>query len=195
LRVLDALGNGDANARAEEVYIDGEKWYAARLAEFGYDRDTLRLSRLRGKFVKACSDYCESPIEEIMLAALLWAPLGCACRRKLQTCFSGRAPLTGIVITPQHEISGYRVDFAISVNRPATAEVRVVVECDGHAFHEKTREQAVKDKQRDRELQIAGWKVFRFSGSEIWNDAVACCGDIDRLIRKDHRLGTRLAPR
>jgi very-short-patch-repair endonuclease len=193
---FDALGNGDVNARAEEVYIDGEERYADKLAEF-YSRNALGrvLSTLRWKFVKACREYCESPIEEIMLAALLWAPLGCACHRALQVWFSGRRPLTNVVIAPQHEIVGHRVDFAIFINRLASHEVRVVVECDGHEFHEKTREQVAKDNQRDRELQIAGWEVFRFSGSEIWKCAVACCGDIDRLIRKDHRLATRLASR
>jgi very-short-patch-repair endonuclease len=42
---------------------------------------------------------------------------------------------------------------------------RLVVECDGHDFHEKTKQQVTKDNRRERELQIAGWHVFRFSGS------------------------------
>jgi len=54
-----------------------------------------------------------------------------------------------------------------------------VVECDGHDFHEKTKQQVTKDNRRERELQIAGWHVFRFSGSEIWNHALRCCKDID----------------
>jgi very-short-patch-repair endonuclease len=195
--VFDARDSDGVNARAEEVYIDGEEWYADKLAEFGYDRNARGriLGKLRGQFGTACRYCCDSPIEEIMLAALVWAPLGCEYHRDLQICFTDRRPLTDVVIAPQHEIVGHRVDFAVFVNRLASHEVRVVVECDGHEFHEKTREQVARDNRRHRELQISGWEVFRFSGSEIWNGAVACCGDIDRLIRKDHRPAARLASR
>ncbi|MDQ3254286.1 MAG: endonuclease domain-containing protein [Acidobacteriota bacterium] len=50
----------------------------------------------------------------------------------------------------------------------------LIVECDGHDFHEKRKEQAAKDKRRDRILQSLGYRVFRFTGSEIHNDAIAC---------------------
>jgi very-short-patch-repair endonuclease len=56
-----------------------------------------------------------------------------------------------VVIVPQQPIGFYRVDFAI----PAK-EMRLVVEVDGHGFHEKTKEQAAKDKRRDRDLQQEG---------------------------------------
>ncbi len=52
--------------------------------------------------------------------------------------------------------------------------VPYVIECDGHDFHERTKEQAQRDKKRDRELQAAGYKVFRFTGSEIWRSRGEC---------------------
>ena len=33
------------------------------------------------------------------------------------------------------------------------------MECDGHDFHERTKEQASSDKKRDRSLQAAGFLV------------------------------------
>jgi very-short-patch-repair endonuclease len=54
----------------------------------------------------------------------------------------------------------------------------MIVECDGHDFHEKTKEQARRDKQRDRFLQSRGYKVLRYTGSEIWADPTECSDEI-----------------
>ena len=47
----------------------------------------------------------------------------------------------------------------------------------GHEFHGKTRQQAARDKGRDRDLTSNGIKVFRFTGSEIWKDPGTCADD------------------
>jgi very-short-patch-repair endonuclease len=54
------------------------------------------------------------------------------------------------------------------------ADAETVVECDGHDFHERTKEQAASDKARDRALQALGMRVLRFTGSEIWSDPLVC---------------------
>jgi hypothetical protein len=69
----------------------------------------------------------------------------------------------------------YRLDMAIRfahAEGPATP-TWVDLECDGHDFHERTKEQAERDKERDRNIQAAGWEVARFTGSEITRDPVA----------------------
>lgn len=63
---------------------------------------------------------------------------------------------------------------ANDVPLPKLMRKAILVECDGHEFHEKTKEQAARDKSRDRDLQAAGFPVYRFTGSEIWRDPVAC---------------------
>ena len=60
------------------------------------------------------------------------------------------------------------VDFLITCGR-----VRLAVECDGHDFHDRTKERASRDRARDRRLQAAGITVFRFTGSDIhWDRSV-----------------------
>lgn len=54
----------------------------------------------------------------------------------------------------------------------------LVVECDGHDFHERTKEQAAKDRARDRHLLLEGYEVFRFTGSELWRDPWGCAGQV-----------------
>lgn len=82
-------------------------------------------------------------------------------------------------VLPQEQIGKYRADFLVKpvyINRNDPC-AQVVVECDGHDFHEKTKEQAQKDKQRDRHLQSLGFKVYRFTGSEIWKSSGQCVPD------------------
>lgn len=52
-----------------------------------------------------------------------------------------------------------------------SACTRLVIEVDGHDFHERTKEQAQRDKKRDRDLQAAGFTVFRFTGREVYSGA------------------------
>jgi very-short-patch-repair endonuclease len=92
----------------------------------------------------------------------------------------GDPPAYGVVIVPQRQISDYRVDFAVHAE-----EIRLVVEVDGHEFHEKTKEQAARDKRRDRDLQQQGWAVFHFTGSEVWNDPFGCCETINQFIQRE----------
>lgn len=61
----------------------------------------------------------------------------------------------GAVLYPQYPIGRYFADFANPV-------ARVVVECDGAAFHVDKE----KDRKRDRDLTADGWAVYRLSGRE-----------------------------
>lgn len=71
----------------------------------------------------------------------------------------------------------YRLDFALF----STGGMKLAIECDGHDYHERTKQQAKHDKERDRWLQGQGWFVARFTGSEIYKDpfeVVSKIGDI-----------------
>ena len=80
----------------------------------------------------------------------------------------------GFHIRPQYKVNSWRVDYAIRLNGPSGMTPILIVECDGHHFHERTKEQAASDRNRDRELQKLGYAVFRFTGSEIWRDPMRC---------------------
>lgn len=82
----------------------------------------------------------------------------------------------GIFLLPQHPLLAYRVDFVVRVPYVdgGYSPRLLVIECDGHDFHERTREQAQKDRLRDRAVQAAGHVIFRFTGSEIWRDPIGC---------------------
>jgi very-short-patch-repair endonuclease len=80
----------------------------------------------------------------------------------------------GIPMYPQYpmEVEGGKHFFADFAN----PRRRISFECDGKAFHDATR-----DRERDRLLGEAGWKVFRFSGTECRGDEVA--RQLEKLAR------------
>ena len=92
-----------------------------------------------------------------------------------------------IAFAPQVHAHGYILDFCI-IASAALSPIVIGVECDGHDFHEKTKEQAARDKRRDRALVLGGLRaVFRFTGSEVWNHPMKCLLDTAVLIRNERR--------
>ncbi len=71
-----------------------------------------------------------------------------------------------IQIIPQYQWNNFRIDFCLN----AYGQKSVFIECDGHDFHERTKEQAERDRSRDRAVQFAGIPILRFTGREIWRD-------------------------
>lgn len=113
-----------------------------------------------------------SPIERLFLESLL---AFFAAHLRPQPSIDDEPP-GKFHVSMQVEILEYRVDFLIHVKR-AHGEVKCVVECDGHEFHERTKEQAARDRKRDRDLQGAGYMVLRFTGSQIYREPFNCVGE------------------
>lgn len=70
--------------------------------------------------------------------------------------------------------TNYKADFLITVtNKNSDGDkkvLKIIIECDGYDFHQKTKEQVDNDNIRERRLQSNGFIVFRYSGREIIND-------------------------
>lgn len=128
--------------------------------------------------------FCESPIELIFAVGfMMLCSKEYATVRYIEPKYDEASfgPIltgsNGVVVEFQKQIGPYRTDFLITRDRPGKP-VGIVVECDGHAFHERTKEQAARDRSRDRELQSGGRRVFRFTGSEIYRNAFGCATEV-----------------
>jgi very-short-patch-repair endonuclease len=129
-----------------------------------------------------CRKLCESPIEEIFLEKALFSHNGYVDVMwdeypDLDRSFCG----FGALFTMQAAIGPYRVDFLFTTYSDGFKRL-LVVECDGHDFHEKTKEQARRDKARDRYFAKHGISVIRFSGSEIYQDADECKEELETVL-------------
>lgn len=206
---LDDMG---VPAEARQVFalamgqyiIDGAVglWYPAEENVEGHKPEQLaltigqRLHALNGIF--NCG--VKSPIEARLVGALLWLGMDWAGfpEADLVGGPNDHAELWGprdelrFYITPQAGIGKYRADFLLwfSIGRHHGG---VIVECDGHDFHERTKEQAARDKRRDRDLLAAGYPVMRFTGSEIYKDPIGCAeqvrGPLTEVLNRVSRDG------
>jgi len=151
-------------------------------------------------------ELCESPVEQILLAALFnrWGGEAHVELKRLQCHFGADFPTYDGIFTaccePQRSVTTwhedrYRVDFYIYLTRFGTVGatpdnhfspelVKLVVEVDGHEFHEKTKEQASRDRERGRNLLLAGCPVIRFTGSDVFKNPDGCAEKIDEQLNE-----------
>lgn len=115
---------------------------------------------------------CESPIE-----VMFWKAVA-RYTEFIQTPDGICADFRTFKVFPQLHVDRYRLDFAFITDDGR----RVDVELDGHDFHERTKEQAERDKTRDRELQKQGWVVFRYTGSQVYRDPVKVAHEVFRFL-------------
>jgi very-short-patch-repair endonuclease len=137
-------------------------------------------NRIQDLFAGTISDYamnalyrlgeCESPIEQIFLITMMGQEFEC--------CGYADGPF---YVEEQKAIGNYKVDFAIET-RFKGKEFKIAIECDGHDFHEKTKAQALRDKQRDRYLIKEGYTVMHFTGSEIYANPYKCVCEVLQII-------------
>lgn len=147
--------------------------------------------------------HCESEIEKLMAAALIVEPMNIGdeviASNAFWNCIStGEWRYTldklressilkfGAYVFVQQHILVYRADFVVVALPERGGEpIPVVVECDGHDFHEKTKAQAERDRKRDRAMTAEGYRVFRFTGSEIWRDPFACAAEVMAFLSSE----------
>lgn len=90
----------------------------------------------------------------------------------------------------QTPMGSYRADFTFTVQSWKDEAWRtLVVECDGHDFHERTKEQASRDRARDRWMAEQGYTVFRFTGSELYRDPMKCAEQVFEMLFALNRAG------
>lgn len=89
--------------------------------------------------------------------------------------------MTPLIIAPWVKVESYVIDIVLAVPGPA-GDVVLAIECDGHDFHERTKEQAARDKSRDRALTALDVRVIRFTGAEIWHRTAECSEEVRSIM-------------
>lgn len=170
-----------------------------RLQEVFRDQLNADLSFVRAcltEYVERAVAGCKSPIEQIFACAL--SAMEVENFHDINMHFWNRPVFRAGVYTEeaaarfdeaicfvftQAPVMEYVADFLIAFRTyQGTPLHKIVIECDGHDFHERTKEQARHDRSRDRKMTAAGFKVFRFTGSEIYGDPKKCVAEIKSYL-------------
>lgn len=156
------------------------------------------------------SEPATSPIEEMMLMALMFTPdddgmawpMFSVAGERLGTegewiAQIGECPhhsvarFNGWELMPQFGLhdgkrnaAGQNVNWAIldfAIAHPTCG--KIAIELDGHQWHASTKEQVARDKKRDRRLLLEGWHVLRFTGSEVYKNPDGCVAEVSKVMR------------
>jgi hypothetical protein len=175
MRVLEDLKVGEFIKGQVEIFDllpeRAKEILFASYHEFAMKND----AELQKIMVRGMGDYtaCKSPIEKILYSSL----------DMVYALRMDEFPLL-LDVTPQCEIKDgenvYYADFCINCIDTEIRETvhEIVIECDGHEFHQKTKEQVRYDNERETRMKILGYDVLRFSGSQIFNNPIKCANDI-----------------
>lgn len=160
------------------------------------------------------SSLCESPIETLMMSGLMSLGvnpsfqvlvmseemLGAACRI---AATNGNTRFNSIVCIPQsvHYVSEYlgdtkevRVDFLMlcdvtfetSGKLVTISGKGIVVECDGFEWHDRDKQEFIRERQRCRQLLACVAPCVRFAGSEIVANPRMCALEAVNLARQSN---------
>lgn len=134
---------------------------------------------------ESITEGCESPIEErLALAIDVWFGLAMGAQayfffdKSYEWSESAEVRFAPVSVFKQAKVGPYRVDLLLGLKGGDGPAQFIAVECDGHQFHERTKEQAAHDRARDRWMTTNNLKVLRFTGSEIFRDPLNCAGQI-----------------
>jgi len=164
--------------------VKAQQVFMAAVASGLYDEKSIYMNALGWMATLGEFQYkdCESPIE-VMFAFCY----------DIGICSMGFPYFEYFSLYPQKPITAngktYRADFVVDTSEHFADKtehiVNVIFECDGHDFHEKTKEQVIKCNNRDFDLKMAGYEVIHFSGSEIYRDPLGCAKKaIDYVLQK-----------
>jgi very-short-patch-repair endonuclease len=133
-----------------------------------------------GAYFGRCLARCESPIERMFLACLVFwgdytfSPFD-------HTPVIARDGM-GLELGQQVTCGDFRIDFTLV--RPGH-EPRLAIELDGYAYHGSTPMQFARDCSRRRALIAqGGWQVLPFSGREVTENARRCAIEAMRAAAK-----------
>lgn len=112
------------------------------------------------KFIEclSCINICQSPLEQALFLVLKEEKINAELQRRINR--NGESSENIIPIDKAKILT--IPDFYIENNGK-----KVCLYADGHTYHERTEEQALRDRNIDRELQNLGFIVLRFTGKEI----------------------------
>lgn len=161
----------DLQGNAAEVFQSGLNGLTARAAAIACSPEQIARSiAVAGEQYEKGQAHCESPIERMMLAAMIVAkwPDFLSIPPIVHDPRKDKAlPDGDLVIVPQMSFGRTRLDFGLVIEWHGARHL-IDIECDGIDYHDRRRDLG-------REIYLASWGVptFRLYGTDIYRNAHA----------------------
>ncbi|KAF0203407.1 MAG: hypothetical protein FD170_1126 [Bacteroidetes bacterium] len=156
----EEINNATGLTKISETFnCTGEE--SRKIKDFWDSRSNWQLCKackFKWKECYNCIIKCESPLERDLLLELRKNNIEPILQRRFNKDgsfyeFPKSIDFDNILTIPDFYIEG--------------GKTKLCVYADGHTYHERTENQALRDRNIDRELQRIGFKVLRYTGHEI----------------------------
>lgn len=146
--------------------------FLQHLIREGYEYDAITMDQATIPFIE-CPNYEAEACEGIQLR--IFPQDGIERARRPIPHWPGEWPIYLLV------------DFSfqlVCLDSPTLERKHLVVEIDGHNYHERTQEQARRDRSRDRFLTVSGTPFLRYTGREINANPDNAVKEVSEMLRK-----------
>lgn len=155
--------------------------------DVGEGRDTRALGMHHLWFAFTLADTvitAATPLEALKQYADLNPELDSPIEKEFWREYLRTKPAELVGLKAQHPVfeGRYRLDFALP-------DRKIGIELDGHQFHSDPKT-FTQDRVRQRELELNGWRLIRFSGSEINRNVGECMREAAQLAASYQADGT-----
>ena len=161
-----------ASSTAEVLGIDEEKGQKVDEAN-GQDPICSPCNQKKSQSCITCLFVLQSPLERILY-------------REFMARYIRVEPQMAIRWDGSIELNREKVKFGELLTVPdfmiRKHKRQLCIYADGHTYHERTEEQALRDRNIDRKLQDLGFFVMRFTGKEIREGADKVMAEVENWI-------------
>jgi very-short-patch-repair endonuclease len=154
----------DGGERRLNVAVTRAKDRMTVVSSFGSaDLDPDKLNKEGAKLLRAYLAYAESAGSSLGPLDQLPPELN-----PFETQVRDALVKEGIAVTPQHGVSGYRIDFAVK-HPELPGRYILAIECDGASYHSSPTARE-RDRLRQQQLEQLGWRFHRIWSSDWFDD-------------------------
>lgn len=159
-----------------------QKGFSSSYPKFikNFDVETIDLLQEQNKdFYIECR-----PTQKLLYMTSLLGVIKEKCDSPIEFALAKELAINNVPFIQQQEITKsfpYKIEGEHAFTRPDLLlwndKSPIAIYCDGHDFH-KEKEDQFRDRNIDRKLQLMGFIVLRYTGSEIYNNIDRCVEEI-----------------
>jgi very-short-patch-repair endonuclease len=165
--------SNEGGERRLNVAVSRAKKRLTLISSFDYqDLDDAKLTKTGPRLLKRYLEYAESGGRSLGSEAELPPELN-AFEIQVRDALEAEA----LSLSPQHGVSGYRIDFAVK-DPDSPGRYVLAVECDGATYHSSPTARE-RDRLRQSHLERLGWRFHRIWSSDWFLDQRA---EVEKVV-------------